>query len=146
MTTPTLVNGHLLIQSTRTAYNQSRSCSASPCRCLRSLIPSLTLPVPTGANLQRSCESISPYGAPRQICGRLFKEAVAAPSLLTGLGLDSSKRLLCSRQSKRRRGSGLPASMQLPPLGAKVSQRRHQGARNCGRKSATKKSWALRAE
>eukprot|EP00752_Nemacystus_decipiens_P003382 g3129.t1 len=45
----------------------------------------------SGANLQRSCDSISPYGKPPLICGRPFKEAVTAPSLLTGLGLNSSK-------------------------------------------------------
>lgn len=81
----------------------------------------------SGANLQRSCDSISPYGTPPLICGRPFKEAVAAPSLLTGLGLDSSKRLLCSRQSQRGRGAP-PSSKQLPPLETQVCAHASQRA------------------
>lgn len=81
----------------------------------------------SGANLQRSCDSISPYGKPPLICGRPFKEAVAAPSLLTGLGLDSSKRLLCSLQSQRGRGAP-PSSKQLPPLETRVRAQASQKA------------------
>lgn len=68
----------------------------------------------SGANLQRSCDNVSPYGIPPLICGRPFKEAVAAPSLLTGLGLDSSKRLMCSRQ--RPRGRRPSSKQHLPPI------------------------------
>lgn len=76
---------------------------------------------PAGANLQRGCESVSPFGVPPLICGRPFKEAITAPSLLTGLGLDSSKRLLCSRQRPRGRGATSSASTKLPPLAPGVS-------------------------
>lgn len=74
----------------------------------------------TGANLQRSCENISPYGIPPLICGRPFKEAIAAPSLLTGLGLDSSKRLLCSRQRQQGRGELATSTQQLSPFATRV--------------------------